>query len=177
MATRRGRKTRGPALPAGDVPAGRKVLGFAMPAGLAVTIIAAVVLVPPYARLLETRYQRDVLAADLADAEAYAAAEQKLIDALPRDEVLTERLAESRLGLVPANEQRLAGEYGPDAPKPGRPRIRPHPRPDPPPRWLRYAGWRLSRPRLRRGLMLVAAGALFLAMMLSSPTIAAEQRQ
>ena len=162
--THRGRFTR-----RGSVSPARRILGFAVPAGVAMAIVAVVVLTPPYARLARARWQRACLSASETEGEALIAAQQRLIDAIPGDEVLTMRLAADRLGLVPANELVVAGAADSPPPRPGIPSIQRHPRPDPPPRWVLRAARRLQRPPLRRGLMLLAGAMLVMAMLLSSP--------
>ncbi|MCK4275845.1 MAG: hypothetical protein KAX78_04985, partial [Phycisphaerae bacterium] len=147
----------------------RRILGFAIPAGVAMAIVAVVVLTPPYARLAEARWRRTCLSVSATDGEALIAAQQRLIDAIPTDEVLTMRLAHDRLGLVPVNERAVATAAETPAPPPGIPSIQRHPRPDPPPLWVLRAARRLQRPPLRRGLMLLAGGMLVMAMLLSSP--------
>jgi len=144
-----------------------RAVGFLLPAAVAVGIMAMVVLLPPYARLQAARYERDCLLARQADAEALIAAQQRLIDALPRDVVLTKRLAQRRLGLRPNDEMIIpAWSAGAREPAPI-PSIQTHPLPQPPPRRLMKLASRLGAPRLRRGLMLLAGGLLILSILLS----------
>ena len=79
-------------------------VGFVLLAGMALTILAAVVLLPPYVRLARVRYEHDRLLAKNADDEALVAAYDMLIESAPTDPVLTKRLAICQFGLLPRNE-------------------------------------------------------------------------
>ena len=146
-----------------------RAVRFAAWVTAALGIFAGVLLLPAYARLLTANYQRGCLDAELACAEKLIEAQDKLIVASRTDVVLTQRLARSQLGLVPQTELVAIAPAGarpapPAVLSPQRPAY-----PPPPPRWIIAMGERLVRAPLRRGLMLLAAGALFAAMLLNAP--------
>ncbi len=135
-------------------------------AAAALGIFACVLLLPAYARLLNANYQRDCLEADLVCAEQLLQAQEKMITTGELDPVLTQRLARSQLGLLPQSE---LVAIDPTAPRPAPPAIftpPPAAYPAAPPPWIISMGDRLTRAPLRRALMLLAAGALFAAMLL-----------
>ena len=90
----------------GRAIAGRlgRAVGFALLSALSLAIFACVVLGPAYAEMVETRYQRDCLGTELDEAEAWIAANGRLIEALGEDEVMTKRLASSQFHWLPADE-------------------------------------------------------------------------
>ncbi len=136
----------------------------------ALGIFAGVLLLPAYAQLLTANYRRDCLDAELACAEKLIEAQDNLIAAGQTDVVLTQRLARSQLGLVPQTELVAIGPAGakPRPPAVFSPQTPVYP--PPPPGWIIAMGERLVRAPLRRGLMLLAAGALFAAMLLNTPS-------
>ena len=158
----------GPAGPGEPVALGGVLrgMGFVLMLALAMAIVAAVVLVPPYARLQQEKYRRDCDAVRLAEARATVAAMDRMLAEAPSDEVLTKRLAWSRLGLYPAGEQvaRSPGQ-GPPGRAPGTLSDIHYPDPPPPAPWLLALAEELTDPARRRGLM-VLAGCLALAAVL-----------
>jgi len=141
---------------------------FAILAGGALAVLAAVVLLPAYARLSGARYELGCLKANLADAEALIAANQRLIEALPEDEILTKRLAMSQLGLWPVDEVIVIDPVAAGPPALIRPTR--HARPAPPAGRLTSLAGRLERLPARRGLFGLAAGAILAAMFLFAPS-------
>jgi hypothetical protein len=135
-------------------------------AAAALGIFAVALLLPAYAQLLNANYERDCLDAELACAEQLIEAQENMIAAGETDEVLTQRLARSQLGLLPQTE-RVA--IDPANPRPVPPAVfspQTPAYPPAPPEWIISMGERLVRAPLRRALMLLAAGALFAAMLL-----------
>ena len=92
----------------------------------------------------------------------------RLIALLPTDQVLTKRLAESQLPCSPEHEVIIPAasiqKRLPDLIVPRRSQ-----RPSPPPKWLMRAAGRLSNPPTRRGLLLLALGAMITAVYLFTP--------
>jgi len=141
-------------------------VGFVLLAGPAVAVLAAIVLLPAYARLARTLHERDCERARTARLEAIRVAQQRLIAALPHDKVLTARLAMQQEALWPANEIVVVDPNSPPPNPPGV--ILAESFPDPPAAdgaLIRWAG-KLQRPSTRRGLFVLAAGALLAAMLL-----------
>ena len=145
------------------------MVGFTVMASAAVAVISTVVLLPPHAQLVRAQYQRDCLRARTKDLEALSDAHDRLIAALPTDRVLTMRLAISHEALRPRDGSplRIPGA-GPASP-PGLVRAVRHPRPAPPSDWLMRLDAKFQRPATRRGLLLLAVGALVLALFLFAP--------
>ena len=132
----------------------------------ALGIFAVALLLPPYAELLIANYQRDCLKAELVCAEQLIDAQENMIAFGESDEVLTQRLARSQLGLLPQTE-RVA--IDPAEPRPAPPAVfspQTPAYPPAPPDWIISMGERLMRAPLRRALMLLSAGALFAATLL-----------
>jgi len=137
-----------------------RAAGFFLLAGAAVASLAGAVLLPAWARLAEVRYELACLRAEIADAEAQIAANDRLITALPTDEVLARRLAMSQNLYWPRNEIVVVDPNAPPAETPDvvcGPR---HPRPPRPAGLLIRAGKKLEKASKRRGLLLLAAAAL-----------------
>jgi len=169
MAPRPGTRDSQPDSPLRVLFAAGRLVGFLVLAGVAVLIVAAAVLVPAYARLARAHYERACQQARTADLSALAEAQERMIFALPDDEVLTMRLAMSQEALSPSDRilyslPRVRPTGSPDLIKPMR-----HPRPAPPPDWLMRLDARLRNRSTRRGLLLVAFGCLVLAIFLFAP--------
>ena len=167
MADPSGRKdSDGPA--AGLLFAAGRMVGFLALAGTALAIIAGMVLLPAYAKMRYARYERDCQKVALAEMEATAAANARLIADMPSSPVLTKRLAMSQGELVPDKEviapATRATRPPPDVILPVR-----YPRPDPPEGWLLTAAAKLQNPPTRRGLLLLATGSLLVALFLFAP--------
>lgn len=174
MAPPRGTKVKGPNAQEHSesiLSAFGRLVGFAALAGLALTILAGVVLFPAYARVEEARYQRDCLQAGTADAESLIAVNERLIDALDNDEVLAKRLARSQWRWRPVGETPMAGSGPPLTKQPAEAlaTITSAQRPAKPNGWLLRIARRFRTPATRRGLLLVAAVAMFAAMLLVAP--------
>jgi len=138
-------------------------------AALGMALAAGVVLVPAHARLVRARYERDCQRAQTADLAALAEAQERMIAALPADEILTMRLAISQESVAPSDRlaytlPHLAPAGSPDLIKPVR-----HPRPPAPSGWLIRLDARLQKISTRRGLLLLALGFLMAAMFVFAP--------
>ena len=168
MGRRRGTKDRRRDSRRGGLDAVGRVLGFLMVAGSGMGILAGVVLLPPYASLAQAEYELGCMRASVADAESQIRANDRLIASLPTDPVLTKRLAESQLRSSPQHEVIIPAasiqKNPPDLIVPQRSE-----RPSPPPKWLMRAARRLSNPPTRRGLLLLALGALITGVYLFIP--------
>ncbi len=138
-------------------------LAFCLLAGLGAVIAAGVVLLPPYARMKLTQYRRDCLTAKVADEQAALAAYDRMIAAAPHDPVLTQRLAMNQLGMAP--RQAMVDRVS-NVETPGVVRIHHTPRPTPPSGWVMRTARRLQKPRLRRGLLLLAGMSVLAAVLL-----------
>ncbi len=131
--------------------------GCAMLVVPAVVIFIAMIWLPPYAKLLQTRYDRDSMKADIADSRQQLTALSNFNERYAAgDEVLVKRLAMSHAGLWPDNESIPAGYRKPQPLI----AIEPALRPAAPNRWLIKAAGRMRNTRTRRGLTLLAMGAI-----------------
>ncbi len=168
MGRQRGPKVRRRQSRRGGLDAVGRVLGFLMVAGSGMGLLACVVLLPPYASLAQAEYDLRCRRASVDDAEAHIQANDRLIASLPTNQVLTKRLAESQLPVTPQHEVIIPAasiqKRPPDLIVPQRCQ-----RPSPPPKWLMRAARRLSKPPTRRGLLLLALGALITAVYLFTP--------
>jgi hypothetical protein len=144
------------------------MIGFVTLAGLALAILAALVLLPAYARTRYAAYERDCDKVATAELEATVAANARLIADLPSSPVLTKRLAMSQGNLIPDNEvivpEGRAVRPPPDVVMPVR-----YPYPPPPDGWAITAAAKLQNPPTRRGLLLLAVGSLLVATFLFAP--------
>jgi len=154
----------------GLVAAVWRPVGFVLLAGMALTILAAVALLPPYARLLRVRYEHDRLMAKNADDEALIAAYDRLIEAAPTDPVLTKRLAICEFGLLPRNEMIVHSSRLPRGRPPGLPTINRRPPPARPPAWILRTAASVGAPVARAALCLIASAALLAAILLTGPS-------
>lgn len=132
-------------------------------------MLATVVLLPAYTRLVMLRHHRDVLEVKCDNAAAQAAVNDRLIPATADDEVFTKRLAMSRLGLFPADEVVVVSRNEPHRPPPYVVAAPQPPLPVAPADWLMRSGKKLASPATRGGLMLLAGVAMFAAFFLFTP--------
>ncbi len=144
--------------------------GFSALMGMAMLILAGVLLLPAYARLQRFRHQRNCERLRLKEARATVRAKDRLIEKAPTDEVLTKRLAWSKLGMVPYNEVRaISPSSHPSALVPGAlSKIRYDDPPLPNSR-LDILAAKLQRPGHRRGLLVLAASMTIAAMLIFAP--------
>jgi len=166
MAPRPGKKADFKRHPAGLLPGLGRAAGFAALAGVALSILAGVVLLPAYASLAEAKYERDCLTASAAEAEDLIRANDRLIAEMPGDAVVTMRVARSQFNLLPENEVVVidpARRRMPVGPLVTIPQRR---RPGRPGGWVIRLAGRLRELRLRRGLLLMAGAAMLAAMFL-----------
>lgn len=131
--------------------------------------LAAVVLLPPWTRLVDARYERDALAAQMTDEQALVVANERLLDALEDDVVLTRRLAMTDLNALPRGQRIFSAARNVRGALPATVSIEPAPRPDPSGGWAVSAGRKLSRPGYRRGVFLLAISGLVAAMVMFPP--------
>lgn len=142
----------------------------------AVSVLAAVVLVPEYSRLKTLEYQRDLLRADNADMAMQVEAQERFNRGLLEDETLVKAFAMSEWNLTPKNEYVLVTPGATTLPVASITPYR-HPRPEPPD--SRLAGWamKLEDPVKKRGIWLMISGSLLAAMFLFSPVIENRRKQ
>jgi hypothetical protein len=143
-----------------------RLLGFLLLAGASVGLFAGVLLLPDYARLQRALYEQARQEASVADMQTLVQANDRLIANLPDDPVLIKRLAINQYGLFPKDEQVVLDSRTKRAPPPGIVVTEPHPRPAVPVGWFLDAAERVSNPPTKRGLMLLAAAAMFAAIFL-----------
>ncbi len=149
-----------------------RAVGFALLTGLSLAIFAMVVLLPAYGQLRNAQHEATCRKADVADVEKLIQANERLIEALPNDDVLTTRVSRRQMGLVPL-EMLPPGEgvmLDASATTPQIPaeivRIEPTPRPAPPGGQLLALAEKLTQPVRRRGLLLAAGAVLLLGALL-----------
>jgi len=143
-----------------------RVIGFCLLSGAALGLFATTVLLPEYARMVRAEYELARQQAANADLQALIQANQRLIGALPDNAVLTKRLAMSQFGLLPADEVVMVANYAAGPRPPVMALTTPHQRPQRPDARLMGLAQRLSKPRTRRGLLLLAAAAVLAALFL-----------
>ena len=165
MAARPGTKNSRTGRQSGRLLAAGRLLGFTTLAGLSLALMAAVILIPQVARHHRTRRRLAYLENYVADTQRQVWANERLIAALPDDEILTERLAMSQLGLLPTNELVYEGQRR-RLPRPIAPIVKRTAQPPQPPAnaWLMRAAKRIENPGKRRGLLIVAFGLMTLAL-------------
>jgi hypothetical protein len=127
-------------------------VGFIVLSGLAMVIIAAIVLMPAWASTIRAEYERDTKHANIEHSRKIVATGARLNDAIPHDRVINERLVKGtvRQDLIHAP----AVAYPPE-----------------PSGWMLGLADKLARPKTRRGLFFVACVALAGAMFLFAPPI------
>ncbi|HUS47003.1 MAG TPA: hypothetical protein VM098_02700 [Phycisphaerae bacterium] len=159
-----------PARPTGLLFAVGRLVGFSLFAGLATTIFAGIILLPPYASYVQARYERDCLAAEVADLAALVATKDRFIAAMPHDRVFAKTLMMSHARITPPDEVVLTDPKAqPVAPSESVYAKR-HPRPAQPEGPLLQMAGKIERPAVRRGLCVLAALSLAMALFLfSSP--------
>jgi hypothetical protein len=144
-----------------------RLVGFAALTGMGLSILACVVLIPPYARLQRARYLKACNQATNTDYRSKIQAETFFLENLQTDEILIERQAASTLGGLLDPDR-----FGELSRRPHMPanavEIAPAPRPDPPSGWIIRTADRLEDVRIRRGLCVLAGVSLLAAMLLFS---------
>jgi hypothetical protein len=143
-----------------------RFVGFTVLAGVALAILATLILLPAYARLSAAQYELDCRKAQIADEETQIAYNERYRSATTQDPVLVKRLAMSQFNLKPRDEVVVAPPGAAAPPPPGAVPPRRHPRPSPPDNLLLRTAAKVETPSTRRGLFLTAAGAMLAAMFL-----------
>ena len=143
-------------------------VSFVLLAGLALAIIAALVLLPAYARLNQIIVERDRIAAANADDEARIVAQDRLIEAIPKDRTLAKRLSMKHFGALPRTEYVVAATEDLRAPQAGSVTIDPTPRPRPVANRLTATAAKIARPTTRLLLMTMALATLVAAIVLTA---------
>ena len=155
--------------PSGVLFAAGRMVGYVLLAGMALAIMGAIVIIPPYTEMVVARYELGCLQASVQDAQDLVSANERLLAALPEDEVLITRLAMTQEPLLPGNHEvvRVPTQLDPIRPdlvRPGR-----NPRPAPPSGLLFQINARLANPGTKRGLFLLASALLGVALFLFAP--------
>ncbi|MCJ7545050.1 MAG: hypothetical protein MUP47_10915 [Phycisphaerae bacterium] len=168
MVDRRGIRASPAPAPDGLLFAAGRMVGFVTLVGLAMATVAALVWLPAYARMRLAVYERDCDRVTVAELQATASANARLIADLPTNPVLTKRLAMSQGDLLPDNEvivfKNKPLRAPPDVIIPVR-----YPRPAPPEGWAIQTAAKVQNLPTRRGLLLLATGALLVALFLFAP--------
>ncbi len=145
-----------------------RFVGFYAMVTAALAVLAGVVLLEPYARLQKASHRGKCYNLRLDEAKATIAAMDRLRAHGPTNEVLTKRLAWSRLGMYPRNEvvvMNSSPDPDSEAPRPGCLTRIHYPAPPEPDSWMIQAA-SLVRTPARRNAMLVLAVSMFLAALL-----------
>jgi len=150
----------------GLVSAFMQFVTFCLLAGTAMTVFAAVLLLPEYARLQQAKYQLARQQATMAKLRSLIEGNERYIAELPHDAVLTKRLAMNELGLWPQDEVVVLTGGGPRQPSPGMVAAPEAPAPQPPAGFLMDAAQRVADPPTKRGLLLLAVTGLVVALLL-----------
>ena len=145
-----------------------RTLSFVLLAGVAIAIVAGVVLLPAYARLNHIAAERDGLDAANANDQARIDAQDRMIEALPADRVLAKRLAMRHFGAIPRTEHVVAATEDFRAPQPGTVAIAPAPQAEPVSNWMTATAQRIADERTRLILLALATGAGAAAVLLSN---------
>ena len=147
-----------------------RLVGFSVLCGLGLGILAAVVLIPVCARVRTAEYQFASLEAEIADAKSMVVANNRLMEAIPVDDVLVKRFARTQSQWIPFDEA-ISISTNPD-----RPAVRtqiisitPHRRPVKPDGWIMRVGQKLEAPSKRRGLLLLGGIAMLVGTFLFAP--------
>jgi len=150
-----------------------RAVGFALFAGLGLTLLAALAFIPNYYRLMQARYVRDCEKAALADDRAEKdAGILRVNDGNAKDRFLTEKMAYITLGKTLDNSSRAVDVDDPDS-RQGQFQshmvsITLHDKPDVPAEWLMNLAKKLQTPARRRGLWLLMTASVLTAMLLFS---------
>jgi len=152
MARQPGKKARNTSSRAASLSAAGRALGFLALAGPAMTIFAALILLPAHARLVHTRHALAVKKAEIRRANTLRTANNRLIRTVPHDYTLARRLV-FRTASFPLI------------------RLGPPRRPAAPSSWLLTLAGRIDKPSTRRGLFAAACLALTAALFLFGPPI------
>ncbi len=149
----------------------RSLLAYTL-AGVALTILAGVLLIPLFDDKEAIDYKVACTAAENKALEELIRKRQRIIDALnceDPDPVLIGRLAMSQSNMMPANALVMDSNLPPEPISPCMaepPRCEP---PAEPPQWLANTAVKLRRDGIKRGLLVLALGTLIAAMFLFHP--------
>ncbi|MCD4824778.1 MAG: hypothetical protein K8S55_09225 [Phycisphaerae bacterium] len=146
-----------------------RFVGFYGLTGAALAILAGVVLLPAYARLQRVEHQRDCSHLRIREAEDTVAAQDRFKNRMVNDEVITRRLAWSKLGMYPCNEVVVLDPADAQKPPPGTLSQIRHENPAPPATWVQAAATKVTAPAYRRGLLVMAACMLVAALLMFAP--------
>ena len=138
-------------------------LGFVTFSLAAVALLAAVVLLPAYATMLDVRHERELRACRNQDMQSQYDAGERVIEAAETDPTFMERLAISQGEFVLANRSVIHLPQDSRSVRPDVVTVEPMERPAGPPAWVRNAAGRVSNPQTRRGLLMMAGGMLLVA--------------
>ena len=145
-----------------------RYVGFVCLCGVGMGILAAVVLLPSYGKLLEVQHRNKCDALRVKEAEQTIAAMDRFCDGVGADELLTRRLAWSTMGLksdddvvVKAQRNAAGGKFTPVT-------IAAISYPDPPApdRRIMHLAAKLRQPKTRYGMLMLAGLMIILSLLL-----------
>jgi len=148
------------------------MIAFALVAGMALAILAAIVLLPARQQLRAVRARRDALAAEVQTHERHIAHRERLILASKTHPRLTEDLLIQQRNCRRPGEVVVPTDIPPDPPVAimlAAKGAASRPVPGPSPAWLDRLTRRVQHPRTRRGLGLLSGLLLVAAMILFAP--------
>ncbi|MBT3278479.1 MAG: hypothetical protein HN909_03890 [Phycisphaerales bacterium] len=132
-----------------------KVVLFFIPAGLALGILAMMVLVPLWAQVIRSEHYRDCQQLRVQEAERMVKAWARLCKSAETDVVLNQRVAGGKLGLDASDEEILLPRDGRVKTIPAMPAPIRLPDPSMPHLRVRNLSDRLTQPSFRRGAMAI----------------------
>jgi hypothetical protein len=145
-----------------------RLVGFAALVTPALLAIAAVVLLPAYAQMQQAQYERACEQALTTEMLALRAANERVLAEGPDSRTLTKRYMLTQTALAPKDERVIpTGAATPLPPSIVTPALQP--RPQPPQGWVQHYAAKVEDPPTRRGILLLALGAIVTAMFLFSP--------
>jgi hypothetical protein len=147
-----------------------RMTGFLLLTLPALAVLAALALLPQYTQMRQAQWELDCAQANVASLKALRDANERLLAEAPESETLTKRLLLADTAMLPRNEVftdiGVAGTLPPSLVVPAPTRL-----PPAPDDWLLRLAQRLGDTGTKRGLFLIAIGAIVTAMFLfSSPS-------
>ncbi|MCK5114506.1 MAG: hypothetical protein KAR11_07080 [Phycisphaerae bacterium] len=144
--------------------------GLVLLCGVGMGILAAVVLLPPYAELLRTRHNKECEALRLKEAERTIAAMDRYGEDVVSDPLLTRRQAWNTMGLKSENDV-IVKSQNPDEKKTAPLTLSPIKYQDPPlpnPRIMHLAG-KVQQPKTQRGMIMLGVLMVITSLLLFAP--------
>ena len=145
------------------------MFGFTIVAGLAVAILATVVIPPAYQRTSAIYGEQAVLASQVRVNNLYIQYTERLIEAIKTDPILTQRLLIQQRNFRRPGETTVTIAGAPEEVPIAQLLAATTTNPAPPQPTMAMLATRVQDPRTRRGLLLLAAVLLTVAMVLFAP--------